>query len=306
MSERTEAARAQLRFPVLDHGYVQLIDWMGDDNSPLENARMSTGKATGVDVTLDDRLRERLWRDSHVTPFQCCVLIVELQLPIFCLRQIDRHRTIKYDELTQTVETIETVDETMREFTSRNEFSGRYSTMPDLFYIPKPARVKRKGVANKQGSAEPLSPEEQNKWTQAWVQESLHDRDIYDQAVKSGMASELARIHLPLNQYTKVRIQADLLNWLKFLNLRLRSDVQWETRVYAQAIGKIVRELWPKTWKIFEEHTLYGARVSRRERQELRRLVEVAIAMGAPDFYDKMLATLGDTLGDTPDLLEME
>jgi len=279
---------------MLDHGYVRYVNHMGNDLTPLEAARMSTDKETGVDVEADDRLRERLWRDLHTTPFEQCELVVELQLPIFCLRQIDRHRTVARDET--IIEVIETIDETMHAHTTRNEFSGRYSTMPDLFYIPAADRVRKKGTANKQGSSEPLAEEQQREWSGRWAGEARHARVVYEEAVATGMASELARIHLPLNQYTKLRLKACLLNWLKFLNLRLRPDVQWETRLYAQAIGRICRVLWPKTWAVFEEHSLYSVRLSRTERQLL-----LAVLPGG-EGVKALLAKLADP----GDFLEVE
>jgi len=290
-------------YRVLDHGYIRYIDHMGDDNGPLESARMSTDKETGVDVAADDRLRERLWRDQHTTPFEANELVVELQLPIFCLRQLDRHRTVARDEAGVEI-TVETIDETMHAHTSRNEFSGRYSTMPDLFYVPTADRVRKKGTANKQGSAEPLDPDIQEAWVAAWRAEAKADRTMYEDAVATGMASELARIHLPLNQYTKVRLKACMLNWFKFLNLRLRPDVQWETRLYAQAIGKIVRDLWPKCWAVFEEHALYGVRLSRTERQLARELL-ADLVRHADLSEQPEIGKLFDKLADMPDFLEV-
>ena len=279
----------QLHYRMLDHGYVKYVAHLGDDNSPLEGARMSTGRETGVDVVADDRLRARLWRDQHTSPFQLCELVVEMQLPIFCLRQIDRHRTIARDELAvdssgrySAVEsTVESCDPTMHAYTARNEFSGRYSAMPDLFYIPVPSRIQRKGAANKQGSAGPLPVAQQVGFVAAWMDAAAEDRLLYEKAINAGMASELARLHLPLNQYTKVRLKADLLNWLKFLQLRLQPDVQWETRQYAQAVGKIIKDLWPKTWAVFEEQ-LYGARLSRTEWQTVRCVLEEFVSDSGP------------------------
>lgn len=290
-------------YRVLDHGYVRYVDHMGDDNAPLESARMSTDKATGVDVEADDRLRDYLWRMQHSTPFEANELVVELQLPIFCLRQLDRHRTVARDEAGVEV-TIETIDETMHAHTSRNEFSGRYSTMPDLFYIPKAERVKRKGTANKQGSGEPLGPDAQAAFLENVTGSVRRAREVYERAVEQDIASELARIHLPLNQYTKVRLKACLLNWFKFLNLRLRPDVQWETRLYAQAIGRICRDLWPKCWAVFEENTLYGTRLTRTERQILLALVHGAEVDQDNQVQQQLRKALLTKLADTPDFLE--
>ena len=133
--------------------YVELVDCMGSDLSPLENARLSTGNATGVDVAKDDGLRDRLWRDKHTSPWEACVAAVELVVPMAVLRQLDRHRTV---DVSNTV--IEEYDD-FRKYTSRNEFSARYSEMPDLYYLPGEERFKPKGTANKQGSEGELAVE---------------------------------------------------------------------------------------------------------------------------------------------------
>ncbi len=293
-------------YAMLDYGYVACVNHMGDDDEALRAARLSTDRETGVDAAADHRLRDYLWRNQHTTPFEQCELVVELQLPIFCLRQLDRHRTVMRDETGLEV-VVETLDETMHAHTTRNEFSGRYSKMPDLFYVPLPERVKSKGRTNKQGSAEALAKLVQDAWHSEWAEEARHDREIYERAVGAGMASELARVHLPLNQYTRVRLKACLLNWFKFLNLRLRPDVQWETRLYAQAIGRICQQLWPETWAVFEEHSLYGARLSRTERRLARDAIEMAlenIAGTSADVED--VRALLARLADPPDLLSAE
>lgn len=254
--------------PVLDHGYVQYIDHLGNDLSPLEAARMSTGKETGVDPVKDDALRLRLWRDNHTSPFEQCELVVEIQCPIFVLRQIDRHRTVDYDG---TV--IESEDENPRQFMSRNEFSGRYATMPDLFFIPDVDRIQKKGAANKQGSAGALDRDDQEAVRESILNGTQIARRSYEWMVDKNVASEIARVALPLNQYTKLRLKGSLLTWLKFLNLRLRLDVQLECRVYAQEIAKVVRRLFPKTWKIFEDETLYAIKLNVGDRMALTKIL---------------------------------
>jgi len=262
MTELTE------KRPVLDHGYVQYIDHMGDDLSPLEAARLSTGRETGVDVQADDKLRSRLWSEFHTSPFEMAELVVEIQCPIFVLRQIDRHRSIDYDGTT-----IESQDENARQFMSRNEFSGRYSTMPDLFFIPPAERIQKKGVANKQGSEGGLDPELQKKIRSQFEDQTQGSRAFYEQLIGAGVASEIARVALPLNQYTKIRLKGSLLSWLKVLDLRLRLDVQLECRVFAQEIAKIVRRLWPRMWSVFEEHTLYAVTIPATAREALIKLL---------------------------------
>lgn len=231
---------------VLDHGYVKYIAHMGSDEAIIEAARMSTGKGfEGWEK--DARLLEFLWSNQHATPFEMCELAIEVQAPIMVFREWHRHRTQSY-----------------------NEFSARYAQMPDLHYLPELERIQRQNTANKQGSAEPVTPEfasailEQLKIQQAKVYHT------YDGWVKSGIAKEVARLNTPVSRYSKMRAKTDLRNWLAFLQLRMAPNAQWEIRQYANAVAAIVADLFPRTWALFEEHTLYAVRFSRREVEELR------------------------------------
>lgn len=249
---------------VLDAGYVTLIDHLGDDLNPLEAARMSTGNETGVDKLKDDALRDRLWRDKHSSPFEMNVACFELQVPLFVLRQIDRHRTINIDDGT----IYENYDE-FRKFTSRNEFSGRYSVMPDLYYIPNLDRIAPQSKKNKQGSDGEMADAVKGALRGIIKTETDKARVSYEELVKSGLANELARMILPQNQYTKIRIQAAMSNWFKFLAERLPEAAQWETRQYAKVIGRELRRIWPECWKVFEANTLYAKTFSSHERSAL-------------------------------------
>lgn len=266
-------------YKVLDHGYFKVTEVLGDDLLPLEAARMSTDNPTGVSESKDDRLRTRLWGDKHTSPFEMNVLQVEMMLPMFCLRQIDRHRTVRISNpqtlakftvkgvpIEADIELeIEDYDEN-RVYTNRNEFSGRYSTMPDAYYIPPLERIRKKGVVNKQGSGEHLGEKEKKEIQEVITEATNTCRLAYKTMIDAGVASEIARLVLPQNQYTKIRMSACLLHWLKFLDLRLRPDVQEETRSYAQCIAHAIQRLWPKCWEVFEEHTLYGAKLTRSDR----------------------------------------
>lgn len=266
--------------PVLDQGYVKLVSHMGDDLTPLEAARMSTDTETGVDTKKDDSLRKRLWRLEHSSPFEMNEACFELMIPMFGLRQIDRHRTIAVSNHFRQVEgglveeifhPEETVDyDEFRKFTSRNEFSGRYSVMPDIYYEPPLERIKGKSATNKQGSGDGLD-EEARKRVQLIIKNTTDlTRQAYEAILEEGVASELARIVLPQSQYTKIRIKACLLNWFKFLKLRLPHEAQEETRMYAQAIARGLRRLWPASFEVFEEYTLYASRLSRTETRVLQ------------------------------------
>lgn len=246
---------------VLDHGYVKLVDYNGTDDSALIAARMSTDSPTGVDQNKDDRLRTRLWKDEHVSPFEFPDLTYELQIPLVILRQLDRHRTIDYT----TGDVTESVDETTRKYMSRNEFSGRYSVMPDLFYIPLETRVKGKDPNNKQSSSGLLPYETRKGFIKNIEKVTDLARLCYKDAIEHGVANELARFLLPQNQYTKIRIKGNLLNWFKMLKLRLPEDAQWEVRQYAKAIELFIKRHYPKSYAVFEEYTLKAKTLSGAE-----------------------------------------
>ncbi len=238
------------RLNILDKGYVQYIRHMGTDLSPVEDARMSTGNATGVDKTKDDKLRRRLWKDQHISPFEGCVLCVEIKLPLFVLRQIERHRTLDIEDIE-----ISEADE-FRKFTSRNEFSGRYAEFKDEFYVPDVDRFGLIDPNNKQ--AMPRDMEITLIYKEVDMGKIIQDHSInsykeYESLLSKGAPKELARLVLPGNIYTKIRITANMLNWFKFLKLRLDKHAQYEVRVYAEAIATIIKELWPECYRLFEE-----------------------------------------------------
>ena len=266
-------------FKVLDAGYVTLVDHMGDDLTPLEAARMSTGNETGLDKTKDDNLRDRLWRDKHSSPFEMNVACFEMQVPLFVLRQIDRHRTISID----AGEVYENYDD-FRKFTSRNEFSGRYSVMPDLYYIPDLERIQPQSKKNKQGSDGEMDEKVRTELRLVVQEATNKGRAGYDFLVKEGLANELARMVLPQNQYTKIRIQASMSNWFKFLAERLPTAAQWETRQYAKVIGRELRRIWPLCWQVFESNTLYARTYTSHERAALILALE-ALAAGQAKRY---------------------
>lgn len=246
---RNDTARGDT-VKVLDHGHVMLVDWMGDDDAPLESARMSTGNPTGVDLGKDDRLRTRLWNDVHTSPFEMGEVVFELQVPIFVLRQMDRHRTLDMD----TGDYTESLDENFRKFTSRNEFSGRYAVLPDLFYVPTAQRIQGKGKLNKQGSEGELPLGVQERVVELISEHNAGSRALYNELNSLGVSNELARLVLPPTQYTRIRLKGNLLNWLKFLKLRTADDVQWETRQFAIEMARLTAKLFPKHAAFFEKH----------------------------------------------------
>jgi thymidylate synthase (FAD) len=266
-----EQVMNQEPIPVLDHGYVRYIAQLGDDLTPLEAARMSTGNPTGVDPAKDASTRDFLWRNAHATPFEMAVLQVEVQVPIFVAREWHRHRTMSY-----------------------NEFSGRYAEMPALYYQPDLERVQGQSQTNKQASGTELDPGIKQRFLSSLAEDQEAIRSHYEGYLEDGIARELARINLPLSQYTRFRAQANLRNWFHFLELRMAPNAQYEIRVYAQAIARLIQHLWPATWAVFEEHTLHSARLSRTERDLLRSLLQEAL--GAED-ESALAATLSDRIG---------
>lgn len=217
--------------PVLDHGYVKLVESWGSDEKIVESARMSTNKGFQGWET-DARLLQYLWRHKHYSPFEMAGLTIEVQAPIFVFREWHRHRTQSY-----------------------NELSARYTELPDLFYIPSQERLMQGGQskANKQGSGEAMRWENANEAI-IWISEATRQaRCKYDLLLSRGVSRELARLVIPVNQYSRMRASANLRNWLAFLDLRLGEGVQWEMKEYAKVVGGIVGEPFPRTWALFNE-----------------------------------------------------
>ena len=234
---------------VLDHGYVKYIDAMGNDESIIEAARMSTnggfvswepyeGHPKG-----DAGLLSYLYRNQHMTPFEMCDLIIEVRAPIFVAREWMRSRTQSY-----------------------NEASARYAVMPDWHYIPEIDRMVKQSSGNKQaGGVERLSVVDSIVVQDTIASEQRRIYEGYSQALDKGLAREVARINTPVSRYTKFRAKANLRNWLQFLHLRMAENAQMEIRVYANAVAELVKEFWPRTYALFEEHTLHGKHLSRTE-----------------------------------------
>lgn len=264
---------------VLDHGYVKLIDKMGDDRSIINAARMSTGRgfiswspymrcrnceevgsnsvSHRLDCLVEDLesfprgdlgLLDTLWRSKHSTPFEFCEIAFEVQAPIFVFREWMRHRTQSFAE-----------------------FSARYSKMPNLHYVPTPDRVQAQSTDNRQGSGDTIDDQEiVDNFLGYMANEQKTIYAAYEAAIKDDIAKEVARINTPVSRYSRMQAKTDLRNWLGFLNLRLRPAAQWEIRQYAQAIAIVIAELFPRTWALFEEYDLYGVSLSRTEMELLR------------------------------------
>ena len=234
---------------IFNHGYVKVIDWMGSDEYVIRAARQSTGKGfQGWDK--DAPLLKYLYSHKHMTPFEMSDLIIEVKAPIFVFREWHRHRTMSY-----------------------NEFSARYSVMPDEHYLPEFKRVQTQDQVNKQGSGVPLDGVKAASIVEELERDQKSVYKTYNMHLADGVAKEVARINTPVARYSKMWAKSNLRNWLNFLQLRKASDAQMEIRAYADAVSDIVRSLWPRTYELFEEYTLNAKTFSASEVQLLTELL---------------------------------
>lgn len=254
-------------FNVLDHGIIEVIDYMGNDEAIAQAARTSYGKATKR-VSTDQGLINYLWRHNHGTPFEMCELKVFMRLPIFVARQLIRHRTA-----------------------SVNEYSMRYSEPQDLFYCPISNQIQFQAVDNKQGRSGGMHENTQNDFQDYTKSVSVNGMTHYNRFNEEGVARELNRINLPVSLYTQWYWKIDLRNLLGFLQLRMDAHAQYEIRVFANALAEIVKEWCPMAWAAFEEYTLYSMKLSRKEQKVVRAFME---AYDLPNAED---STFFETLG---------
>ncbi|MGE4280156.1 MAG: FAD-dependent thymidylate synthase [Magnetospirillum sp.] len=254
-------AHVNVYHPVLDHGFIAVKDYMGDDLSILQMARMSYGK--GTKGLSDDRaLLRYLMRHQHTSPFEGCVIKLHVKLPIFVMRQWVRHRTA-----------------------SLNEYSARYSILPDEFYMPAPELLAVQSKDNKQGRGDALTAEqsaevlrilrddaERNFATYHKLLNADEDGNAIDEN-NDGIARELARIGLPLSTYTQMYWQTNLHNLMHFLRLRADPHAQYEIRVFAEKMLDVMADWVPVTTEAFRDYQLEAGRVSRMEIALLRDLL---------------------------------
>jgi thymidylate synthase (FAD) len=229
-------------FPVLDHGFVRLVDLMGDDSSICQAARVSYGKGTKT-VREDRTLLRYLMRHLHTSPFEMVELKFHIRLPIFIARQWIRHRTANV-----------------------NEYSGRYSEMTDEFYIPELSQIRTQSEVNKQARSEvefDITKAEEITSNMRKSQEDSYSE--YKSYVDEGVAREIARINLPLSSYTEWYWKIDLHNLFHFLKLRLDHHAQYEIRVYAEVIANILKQILPMSYEAFEDYILNSVTFSSAE-----------------------------------------
>jgi thymidylate synthase (FAD) len=235
-------------FPVLDKGFVRLVDYLGGDDRVVQSARVSYGEGTKT-YREDAGLIDYLLRNRHTSPFEQVVLTFHIKLPIFVARQWIRHRTARL-----------------------NEISGRYSVLKDDFYIPAPKDLALQSQDNKQGRSETaLNETEAARFREAFERGQKEAYGGYTALIEDGLARELARINLPLSIYTEWYWQIDLHNLFHFLELRLDPHAQKEIRLYGEVLFDITKKVAPRCCASFEEHTLRAVRFSGAEFAELQR-----------------------------------
>lgn len=251
-------------FEVLDHGFVRVVDYMGNDSSVVQSARVSYGQGTKK-VNADKGLINYLMAHRHTTPFEMCEIKFHIKLPIFIARQWIRHRTANV-----------------------NEYSARYSIMEDEFYVPKAQHLAAQSKQNHQGRDEDgsLSQNEQKQVLKILKDDSQKCYDNYLEMInqdrqgnkvdenKDGLARELARMNLTLNCYTQWYWKIDLHNLLHFLSLRADSHAQYEIREYANIMLDMVKKWVPHSFEAFVKNRMHGKEFSRDAVAVIKKMVK--------------------------------
>lgn len=237
-------------FPCLDKGFVRLIDVMGDDAAIVQAARVSYGAGTKK-INEDVGLIRYLLRHLHTTPFEMVEFKFHVKLPIFVARQWIRHRTANV-----------------------NEYSGRYSEMKDEFYVPAIDQVRAQSATNKQGRAEEaFDPDVADRIRTGMLETQSRLYGEYQDLLNADLAREIARINLPVSNYTEWYWKVDLHNLFHFLKLRIDPHAQYEIRVYGEVMAQLVKAAVPVAYEAFEDYILHARRFSRRERAALKALL---------------------------------
>lgn len=249
-------------FPVLDHGFVRVIDYMGNDSAIVQAARVSYGK--GTKKRNEDRgLIHYLLRHAHTTPFEMCEIKFHIKLPFFVARQWLRHRTANV-----------------------NEYSARYSILDKEFYIPSTEHLASQSSINKQGRGETLSSEYSQQVRDLLRKDAELCYSHYEELLnedaegnvrdseKESLARELARMNLPLNFYTQMYWKIDLHNLMHFLTLRADSHAQYEIRVYADVMLKLLERWVPHTYEAYMQYRKESARLSKNGLETVKKLLK--------------------------------
>ena len=248
-------------FPVLDHGFVRVVDYMGDDTSIVQSARVSYGKGT-KQVSTDEGLIRYLMRHWHSTPFEMCEIKYHVKLPIFIARQWIRHRTANV-----------------------NEYSARYSILDKEFYLPKAENLAAQSKSNRQGRGEILEGENAKKVLNLLKNDAERTYQNYETMLNEkydgstidenyvGLARELARMNLTLNTYTQWYWKIDLLNLMNFLRLRADKHAQYEIRAYADIMLSILKKWVPITYGAFIDYRVGGVELSSKGKIVIKKII---------------------------------
>ena len=248
--------------PVLDHGFIRVIDYMGDDSSIVQSARVSYGKGTKK-VSTDEGLIRYLMRHWHSTPFEMCEIKYHVKLPIFIARQWIRHRTANV-----------------------NEYSARYSILDKEFYIPAKEQLSAQATNNRQGRGDLITGQQADEVLKILKDDAVRTYDNYEKMLnerfdgtiidekKSGLARELARMNLTLNSYTQWYWKTDLLNLMNFLFLRGDSHAQYEIRVYAEKMLDTVKKWVPITHAAFLDYRVGAAHLSSKGLKIVKSMID--------------------------------
>ena len=248
--------------PVLDHGFVRVVDYMGNDTSIVQAARVSYGKGT-KQVSTDSGLIKYLMRHWHSTPFEMCEIKYHVKLPIFIARQWIRHRTANV-----------------------NEYSARYSILDKEFYLPSQDNLAAQSKSNRQGRGEVLEGKQADEVLKLLKNDAENTYKNYETMLnqrydgstidenKKGLARELARMNLTLNTYTQWYWKTDLLNLMNFLRLRADSHAQYEIRAYADVMLNSLKKWVPITFEAFMDYRVGGTEVSSKGKIVIQKLVQ--------------------------------
>lgn len=236
--------------PLLDHGFVGLVDYMGSDDAIVQAARVSYGKGT-KSVSTDKGLIRYLMRHEHTTPFEMCEVKFHLKLPILVMRQLVRHRTA-----------------------SLNEYSARYSVITDEFYIPPREQLKQQSTNNKQGRDEDLSEDEKDYVLDSMQKLWDYNYNTYEYYINNyNLARESSRAVLPVGGYTECYWKSNLKNFLHMARLRMDPHAQWEIQEYAREMYKLIKPLFPIACEAFEDYQINSLKISAQEIPLIRRLI---------------------------------
>ena len=248
--------------PVLDHGFVRVVDYMGDDSSVVQSARVSYGKGTKK-VSTESGLIKYLMRHRHSTPFEMCEIKYHVKLPIFIARQWIRHRTANV-----------------------NEYSARYSILDKEFYMPSKDNLAAQSASNRQGRGDLINGKQAEDILNILKEDAERTYDNYELMLNErfdgttidknnkGLARELARMNLTLNTYTQWYWKTDLLNLLNFLSLRADNHAQYEIRAYADVMIESLKKWVPVTFDAFMDYRIGGMELSAKGKSVIQKLIK--------------------------------